>query len=517
MPYPFATQNPGASGAKGEAGVLENSTLVSADPKAPAYIDTDGWKAGPNDLGDSNVMVQYDARWCGAMWAKNKLQKNGVALAYARYGRGLLIYDGFDSDQITSKPYQQLATRELLQPFDADYLPCSQPIGNFILTTRPEQKSLPMAAGRTYTYPVSVLGNFGYSGTVTLEASLVPADAAVAVKLDKTTADLTKVDEASAVLTVTAGPTASLGSKVVSVRGRDAAGKSNVLCLALPERRTGSVKVLNQIRQTPPGQPERRPTKTLEIILDASGSMKALLGKQTRWDTAQAVLKEVVTKLPKDFAVGLRAYGHTLASTDPRTCTDSSLVVRVGPLNPATLIAAAAKLAPRGETPLVYSILQSIGDLKNAGGGTVILITDGEESCKGDFAAAAKTLKDAGLNLTLNIVGFTLRNAPAQAQLSGLAESTGGHYYGASSGEALARAVLLAAVDRLPYRILDAAGREVARGEAGVDQAHELAPGAYTLVIAAGDQDVRTPVTLALGQDITLRALIKGDKLVVER
>jgi len=102
----------------------------------------------------------------------------------------------------------------------------------------------------------------------------------------------------------------------------------------------------------------------------------------------------------------------------------------------------------------------------------VILITDGEESCQGDIAAAAKTLKDSGLNLTLNIVGFTLKSAPAQAQLGGLAESMGGHYYGASSGEAFARAVPLAEVDKLPYRILDAAGKEVAKGEAGASRAH---------------------------------------------
>ena len=100
-------------------------------------------------------------------------------------------------------------------------------------------------------------------------------------------------------------------------------------------------------------------------------------------------------------------------------------------------MAVARALRPRGETPLVYSILQTPGDLKAAGGGTVILITDGEESCKGDIAGAAKTLKDSGLNLSLNIVGFTLKSAQAQAALGGLAESMGGRYYAAESGAAL--------------------------------------------------------------------------------
>ena len=513
LPYPFKTLNPGANGARGEAGILENSTLASDSTKDAAFIDVVTWKKGQNDLGDSNVVVEWDARWCGAMWAKNKFQKNGFALAYAHYGRGLIIYDGFDSDQSATFNYRKLVAQEIAQPFDPDYLPCSSPLGSFVITTDNALKTQPMAAGKTYTYPLSVLGNFGYAGRVTLEASIVPPDPAISAKLQAPVADLTTVEEAATTLMVTTGATASLKDKVIAVRGRDAAGKTNSLCLRLPERRSGSVSVVSLLRQN---DAAKKPTRNLEIILDASGSMKLPLGKKTRWATAQDVLKDVVAKLPADFSVGLRTYGHTLPSTNPGTCKDTALVVPVAPLNPAGLLAAAAALRPRGETPLVYSILQTPGDLRSAGGGTVILITDGEESCNGDFTAAAKALKDSGLNLTLNIVGFTLKSVPAQAQLSGLAESTSGHYYGASSGEALARAVLLAAVDKLPYRILDAAAKEVARGEAGATAAHELPPGSYTVVVTAADQELKTPVTITVGQDVVLKASVKGDKLVVE-
>lgn len=511
LPYRFTTSNPGALGAKGEGGVLEDSTLASGSKDDPRFIDMIAWAKGANDLGDSNVVVEYDAHWCGAIWAKNALKKSGFAVAYARYGRGLIIYDGFDFEQASEPVYSKLLTQELKQPFDPDGLPCTQPLGGFIITTTSGLKSQPMAAGKTYSYPLSVLGNFGYSGRVTLDASLLPVDPGVSVKLQSAVADLTNVDEATSSLVVSTAPGASLKSKVISVRGRDAVGKTNTLCLNLPERTTGSVSVVSLLRQ------DKTPTKNLEIILDASGSMRAMLGTRTRWATAQAVLKEVVSKLPPDFSVGLRAYGHTRPSTDPNTCTDSALVVPVSPLNPANLLAAAARLAPRGETPLVYSILQTPADLKRAGGGTVILITDGEESCKGDFAAAAAALKAAGMNLTLNIVGFTLKSAAATAQLGGLAESTGGHYYGASNGTALARAVLMAAVDKLPYRILDAAGKEVAKGEAGVGKPHDLPPGNYRVVVTTAEQDITTPITVVVGSDIVLKASVKGDALVVER
>ena len=110
-----------------------------------------------------------------------------------------------------------------------------------------------------------------------------------------------------------------------------------------------------------------------------------------------------------------------------------------------------------------------------------------------------------------------MKNPQAQAQLGALAESTGGHYYSAQNGAALSRAVLLAAVNQLPYRILDAKGAEVDKGTAGVDGKHELAPGDYKVVVSAGDESLTVPVSLALRQDVSITVGIKGDTLVVEK
>jgi hypothetical protein len=40
------------------------------------------------------------------------LKKNGFMEAYAHYGKGLIIYDGFDNDQAGGVAYRQLVTRE---------------------------------------------------------------------------------------------------------------------------------------------------------------------------------------------------------------------------------------------------------------------------------------------------------------------------------------------------------------------------------------------------------------------
>jgi Ca-activated chloride channel family protein len=214
--------------------------------------------------------------------------------------------------------------------------------------------------------------------------------------------------------------------------------------------------------------------------------------------------------------VGLRVYGHRYASRSAETCTDTQLVVPIVKLDRARILGTASKLRPRGETPLVRSVLQTIGDLKAAGGGSVILITDGEESCKGDPAAAAAELNASGLNLTLNIVGFTVTGQATEAALGALAGSTGGRYYSAQDGPQLSRAVLLAALHRLPYDILDQAGRVLVSGQTS-ELSRELPPGRYRIRIDALGQLLEEPLTIVADQTTSIALGVEGDRFVIRR
>jgi Ca-activated chloride channel family protein len=52
-------------------------------------------------------------------------------------------------------------------------------------------------------------------------------------------------------------------------------------------------------------------TKSIALILDASGSMNAKLPEgRTRIEAAKAAVEEIVGKLPSDVRISLRAYGH---------------------------------------------------------------------------------------------------------------------------------------------------------------------------------------------------------------
>jgi hypothetical protein len=505
LPFKFATSNPGRHGAEGKKlTFVEENSLGRSSPGDPAFLDLDGWAREHNELGDSNTVTEYDAHWCGALMTRNMLGISGFVETYAHYGRGLILYDGFDADQGANPFYRRLVTHELEQPFDPDGLQCSARLSSFVLTTEARLRTRYMAAGQTYRYPVTLLSNQGYTGTVHLTANPMPADPTVSVALEKDAVDL--VDSSDVQLTVTTTDTAAPSPRAIAVRGTDAAGRSNVMCLRLEERTTGSLVVITDFPHPPV------PTKNLEIILDLSGSMKSALGKSTRIATARRVLHDVITKIPADFHVGLRAYGHRYGSRQAQTCTDSELVVAIQPLNRDRLLAMVDAKQPRGETPLVYSVLQAAGDLKAAGGGSVILITDGEESCHGDAAAAARELKASGAAINLQILGFTLGGQQVERELTRFAEGTGGRYFGAQDGEQLGTALLMAAVDKMSFVVLDGASHEVGHGD--TDGAPlDLAPGEYTLVVRASTGELRADhvVVSARGESV-VKVVVDGGR-----
>ena len=67
-------------------------------------------------------------------------------------------------------------TRELAQPFDPDNLPCSARLADFVIATEQRLKNQLMMPGQTFAYPLKLLSNQGYQGTVSLKVTSTPAD-----------------------------------------------------------------------------------------------------------------------------------------------------------------------------------------------------------------------------------------------------------------------------------------------------------------------------------------------------
>lgn len=515
LPFQFATNNPGPQGAPSRIGIVENNFLVSPDPSDPAFFDEENWRLtkngnATNDFGDSNTIGKFDPHWCGMLAGTNVTGGHGFVGAYAHHGRGVILYDGVDRDQRANVAYRNYVARQLLLPFDPDGLPCSTRLAPFVVTTEPSLVRRSVLPSETYSYPLSLLAvEPGYKGSVRLSLSTSPDVTGLVSRIQPDTVSLG--NDAKSTLTLTM-PQKLPESWRMAVRGV-AADANATLCLAASERRTGTLTVTSELGSRAPTPS----SKNLLIVLDLSGSMNLPLGNSTRIATARRVLREALERIPDDFTVGLRLYGHRFGSRQKETCTDSELVVPMRRLDRDLISKTVGRFRPRGETPLVYSALQAANDLKSVGGGSVVLITDGEESCNGDFAAATRALAQSGIDLRLSIVGFTLTDASARQPLAAIATATGGRYYTAADGPALTRALVAATISRFPYSVISASGVTVAKGEAG-DKPQELPPGDYKVVVQAGDEELvieRMPVAVA--RNVTVRVVRKGDRFTLER
>lgn len=173
------------------------------------------------------------------------------------------------------------------------------------------------------------------------------------------------------------------------------------------------------------------------IVLDASGSMWGQIDGKPKLEIAREALRSVLKTVPADAELGLMAYGHR----EKHSCTDIELVVAPETGSADAIIAAADNMKFMGKTPLSAAVKQAAEDLKyTEQKATVVLITDGLESCNADPCALGRELKQSGVDFTVHVVGFGL-TAEEGRQVSCLADETGGKYMQATDAKALEAAL----------------------------------------------------------------------------
>lgn len=173
------------------------------------------------------------------------------------------------------------------------------------------------------------------------------------------------------------------------------------------------------------------------FILDASGSMAEDAGGQTKMEAAKQVMGKVVPELAPEVAVGLTVYGHRRKGD----CRDIEVVVPPGSDDRDALLAKVKALQPRGKTPISSAILTVAGLLKTKENETtIVLVSDGIETCGSDPCKVAAQLKATGAKFVMHVVGFDV-GAAAAKQLQCVAKATGGKYFSASDGDSLLKAL----------------------------------------------------------------------------
>jgi hypothetical protein len=212
----------------------------------------------------------------------------------------------------------------------------------------------------------------------------------------------------------------------------------------------------------------------VEIILDASGSMLQRIGAQRRIDMAKQTLTKLTsTTLPAGTPFALRVLGREVDSCQ------TDLEIALAPLSAAAVAGKIARLESKNNarTPLGASLDKVTEDLRGASGERlVILLTDGDETCGGDPAAAIEKLTRAGVRV--NILGFAIDDPKLAATLRHWSDVAGGAYFEARDASGLDSAMSLAT--KSGFAIVSAQNQVVAEGTVGGDPVSVL-PGSYTV------------------------------------
>jgi hypothetical protein len=223
------------------------------------------------------------------------------------------------------------------------------------------------------------------------------------------------------------------------------------------------------------------------------------LGDQLRIDVAKAALTDLVTTtLPAGTPLALRVFG-----TEPDSC-ETTLAVPFAPLDPEAVSQqiAAIQAVNLVRTPIGAALEQVASDLADAGEPRiVVLVTDGEETCGGDPAAAIRELVDQGIDVHVNIVGFALDDDALRSQFQEWAAIGRGRYIDAGNAGELRSAIAEAV--QPPFRVIDQSGAVVVQGVVGGEPV-SVPAGTYRVEVLTEPIFVFEEVVVSPGGEVRL-------------
>lgn len=174
------------------------------------------------------------------------------------------------------------------------------------------------------------------------------------------------------------------------------------------------------------------------LVLDASGSMWGRVGNQTKIEVARETIRSLLKDWRPQDQLGLVTYGHRRKGD----CGDIEVLRQVGPVDADALMAQVNGISPKGMTPMTASVKMAAEQLKSTEGLTsVILVSDGVETCKADPCSVAAELKKADVKLVVHTVGFDIQDRQAAKQLECMAAATGGLALSAGNAGELSKAI----------------------------------------------------------------------------
>ena len=178
-------------------------------------------------------------------------------------------------------------------------------------------------------------------------------------------------------------------------------------------------------------------------------------------------MAELIPQVPAEVHGTLWIYGHRYPQ-DPKetSCQDIEQVYPLGPVDVAGYVQAIQAVTAIGYTPISDALEQAARDLVPGDVNSIVLVSDGEETCGGDPCALAAALKASESEVTVHVVGYAVDKVTRE-QLQCIAQVSGGTYHDAEDEGGLLEALEEALAASVAETIL----RVEVLGPDGIEQA----------------------------------------------
>ncbi len=193
--YPFNSSNPGQTGSEGQTWIVESDTLGSNSTTSSNYVNAPALCNSVAETGDSNVMTSFNQNWHVHMVCTNVDGVTGPVHTYAEFGKGLIIFNGEDMDEMSGTEvsntdvngiYGMIFYLELKQSFNPSSLPGTVGVSGIALTTATTTETVGNShivtvhmtdvvgspvAGVTVSFKIDSGPNQGHTGTAVTNAN----------------------------------------------------------------------------------------------------------------------------------------------------------------------------------------------------------------------------------------------------------------------------------------------------------------------------------------------------------
>jgi len=175
------------------------------------------------------------------------------------------------------------------------------------------------------------------------------------------------------------------------------------------------------------------------IVFDASGSMDDYLSdlNATKIEVAKEAANRFIDRSSGE--IGLVVFSDCDRNGDINS--GGIRLVQDFTTNKAELKSKINALEPQSDTPIADALSEASEYLKQSRGrGTIILITDGEETCSGNPVNVAENIYNEDIG-TVHVIGYRISGSTAEEKAKAIAEAGGGKYYPVENADELESAL----------------------------------------------------------------------------